>query len=1040
MRVAQAIDQRKGKVYLITPSSGASEVMADRLSRLVPAELASPANHEITTFPKFCALICSQTWLSVIERDRLLRAVVDDLSEHGRLGYFGETARFPGFISSTAAFIDELWKSGTDAALFSAIAARGDEKSKDIAMIFSEYTDRLKQLGLTDSEGLCALALAGLETQSEQRIDLPPISLVAADGFDFYTAAQVRLLRHLACMGIETLATLAYEENRPVHLWQERTYRRFNEAGAEIIECCLEPISPLDLAALRFMEDDAEGETESCILQQTQNPVTVFSAPDREREVRAVAREIKRLILNEGLAPKEITVVCRTLSLYESTLERVFKEYAIGLKVDCALPLGENPMIVALDGLLKLASVNFPRRAVLDALRSPYFDFSGLGLDPDSVDLLDCVSIDENVTRGREQWSKAVAVASKDPKARTREWDEQDASTESSEARRSRYSWIEEKLGALFDLITPRRTGSPNDYAGFIRSLLDKLSVEKALKHGPFSDRDQKAFEAFHQALDAVARGGRAVAARTQEFTSWSGFSADLDRAVQAVSYERLCGDADTVLAQEVHDLRPRRYSALFVLGLIEGEFPARSPETAPYTRAELAGLREEGIDLTESIADPGADLAQFHKAMTRTSDRLYLSYARTDIAGGELLRSYLIDEIRLVAPVTEIRIGGAGQTVRDLSQPEFASLQELALSTARGLRGGATTSGSSNDARLLDSTLASWKATVRAVEVESARLSRRSVDSFAGVINDDFLAGEIKTHLGSKHLWSASQINDYGICPFRFFARNVLRLYSADEPVTGFVADRLGTAYHRILEEVYKDFQSRQIAVTVDSFTEIRAEVERISEGVLEAMLEKGEIRKGLLWDYEKADIQRRVAELVFKEIEWADGQSVGRSDFEVSFGRHGEPPLVIDCEDEEVRICGVIDRIDEGAEGCVVIDYKTGRTPIKHSDAIEGRNLQLPIYLMAASRVVKPGTSVRAGYYLHINSRKKGSEFAGKDEPAHSVEDIIAQAEEHIRKYVVSARRGQFPVRPNGGKCPPYCEFDGLCRVHAQGSAEKE
>lgn len=1038
LRVVEALGERKGKVYLITPSAGASEVMADRLRHLTGGELLSPASHEITTFPKFCALICSQPWLTVIERDRLLRAVVKGLNEQGRLRYFSETAQFPGFISSTAAFIDELWKSGSDPASFSAIAALRDDKSRDLAVIFSEYADRLKHLGVTDAEGLCALALDAIELQSGESIR-QPISLVAADGFDFYTAAQVKLLSRLARHGIETLATLTFEENRPVHLWQERTRERFNEAGAEIVEITARPVTSLDRAASRFLQDDAEGESCSHILQQTQNRITVMSAPDREREVRAVAKEIKRLIVSEGIAPRKITIVCRTLSLYESTLERVFNEYAIGLRIDCALPLGENPMVISLAGLLKQAADNFPRRAVLDGLRSPYFDLSGLGIDSDFVDLLDTISIDENVTRGRDQWLKAVAAAAHDPKPRTRECDEPTASSESKEARRARYIAIEEKLGALFDLLTPRRTGSLKDHAGFVRSLLEKLQVENSLMQGPFSNRDQKAFEALRQTLEAITRSGPATAARAQELISWSSFSAELDGALQSVSYERPCPDSNSVLAQEVHDLRPRRYNAVFVLGLIEGEFPARSVESAPYTRAELAALRHAGIDFTESIADPGADLAQFHKAITRTSDRLYLSYARTDIAGGELLKSYLIDEIKVVAPVTETRIGGAGQSLPGPSQADFASLQELALSTARALRDSSSTKNFIEGARLLDSTLPSWRATVRAVEIETARLARRSTGRFAGVIADGYLAGEVKRQLGITHLWSASQINDYGICPFRFFARNVLRLYPSDEPVTGFVASRLGTAYHRILERVYENFQSRQFPMTADAFAEIRAEVKRISEEVLESMLEKGEIRKGMLWEFEKADIQNRVAELVFKELEWAGGQSAGRSSFEVSFGTHDEPPLVINCEDGEVRICGVIDRIDEGADGCVVIDYKTGRTPIKHSDAIEGRNLQLPIYMMAASRVVKKASSVRAGYYLHINSRKKGSEFPGKDEAAHSVEGIIAHAENHIRQYVGSARRGEFPVRPNGGKCPPYCEFDGLCRVHAEGSAEK-
>src|SRR6185503_19942052 len=97
-----------------------------------------------------------------------------------------------------------------------------------------------------------------------------------------------------------------------------------------------------------------------------------------------------------------------SLSLYSRHIERVFRECSIPLEMDCSLAVAENPAIQSLLRLLALSSTSFPRRATIECLRSPYFDYSSLGLDETAADLLDRISLEKNVTRGRDQWLTAI--------------------------------------------------------------------------------------------------------------------------------------------------------------------------------------------------------------------------------------------------------------------------------------------------------------------------------------------------------------------------------------------------------------------------------------------------------------------------------------------------------------------------------------------------------------------------------------------------------------------------------------------------------
>ncbi|HEX8091482.1 MAG TPA: PD-(D/E)XK nuclease family protein, partial [Blastocatellia bacterium] len=220
----------------------------------------------------------------------------------------------------------------------------------------------------------------------------------------------------------------------------------------------------------------------------------------------------------------------------------------------------------------------------------------------------------------------------------------------------------------------------------------------------------------------------------------------------------------------------------------------------------------------------------------------------------------------------------------------------------------------------------------------------------------------------------------------------------------------------------------------------EATALAEQVSEEVLERMVSKGSIREGPMWEFDKSEIKKRVVMLLQAEAEWNGERPARPIHFETKFGEGNEPPLVIECDGGPVKLCGVIDRIDERDDGWVVIDYKTGRTPIRHAEALDGRNLQLPIYAMAASRAIGNGAKIASAYYLHVHSRKKGSELPHKDDERLSLEAIIALTEERIRDYVHRARSGAFPVSPNDDRCHPYCEFDVMCRIQSLGPTAVE
>jgi ATP-dependent helicase/nuclease subunit B len=1083
-RMAELVLNRAGNSLLIVPSTNAAEVLRNRLLPFMPRELPINSKPVLISFPELSQRIVRIAgrkvgFLTAIQRDRILRNVIAELAEQKALIYFDKTAHKPGLAHTLAAFINDLWRSNLTPEDFANITQNRSKKDTDIGLIFKRYERTLKQVNALDAEGAELSAMRWLETISNLEVaergriiqslksNLP---FVAADGFDFYTPVQVKILSQLSRLSTEVIATLTFEDERAVHFWQKRTLERFVSEQVEIIPCKPTLTNQISEAAVRLMNDnllpesanaDRKDGDKSSALQSAK--IKIISAPDRAVEVRAVAREIKRLVIEDNFALDDITIVCRSLHTYRHHFERIFQECSIPVELDNQMVLGENPSIVALLSLLNLNEKHFPRRAVIECLRSPYCDFSEIGLDDEAIDLLEHISLTEKVTHSTEQWLKAI-----EPAMSGRQMEEKgDILDVHEQELRSR---LASKLNKFFDLITFKPKARRRDYVKQIEHLITTLKISEkrlpqdAMSNGFEFSQDESAQKNFFELLKTLAEENVSYSARepfdrrdsddVDDFAypsfddlpmerriNWSAFIAELQRAVAATTFLRPRTNSPAIVAQEVHSLRPRNYRAIFITGLIEGEFPKKNTETTPYTLVEKVALGYAGIDFAETTNDPGADVTQFHKAMSRASERLFLSYARTDFSGGEMLRSYLIDEVKAIAETDELRIAQVEKETTTIAGQDALSLDELAVCTARQMRRQFAQLSQAQVlpkvSGMLETNLRSWPATLRGAMVEQRRLAGTERGIFGGILANQRLLEEMRARFNDDYLWSASKINDYGLCPFRFFANTILNLLPVEEPTEGFAADRLGIAYHEILEKTYRQLKEQGIELTFEALEKAVEIAENNCEEILQKLLDNGKIRKSGLWDFDKSEIKKRIVNLLRSEVS-ADNQPAARPvAFEQRFGYGNQPPLVIGNSEGLIKIRGSIDRIDQTEDGLVVIDYKTSRSPISAKEALEGRNLQLPIYLMAANRVLKREEPVTAGFYLHIYSCKKGSELPNKN---LSLEDLTARAEAYIGEYVSRVRRAEFPVEPNQHRCPPYCKFDVMCRIQSLGSTSDD
>jgi len=216
-----------------------------------------------------------------------------------------------------------------------------------------------------------------------------------------------------------------------------------------------------------------------------------------------------------------------------------------------------------------------------------------------------------------------------------------------------------------------------------------------------------------------------------------------------------------------------------------------------------------------------------------------------------------------------------------------------------------------------------------------------------------------------------------------------------------------------------------------------------------------RGLVRNKAFWELAQEEMLLKFRRFVAAEVQWQREDEDQREPayFEVSFGRGERRPyespastsrlLIIPDEESEIGIQGRIDRIDlvkrptaDGRHSTYfeVIDYKSGsRASVSKSEIDSGVDLQLPLYLLAAKKVVFKAKALEplSAWYVCLGARRTKKADAVWSEHKDKVTQFV-------KDYVKEMRSGYFAPEPFH-QCPDYCECKSICR-YSQMWAEKK
>ena len=490
------------------------------------------------------------------------------------------------------------------------------------------------------------------------------------------------------------------------------------------------------------------------------------------------------------------------------------------------------------------------------------------------------------------------------------------------------------------------------------------------------------------------------------------------------------------VAVMDASSLRHMRFRAVYLLGLSERSWPAPArpdPLLLEHERTALNGAAAEAAHIPLRNT-PDEEPLTFRLAVDAATSHLVASYARAQASrSSRHVPSYFfrsLAESIAGRPLSAQELDHGG-VVRRLAAGRLSVEPLTASLTAREYDRGL----------VQHSDQANLGNVVAALNLGDSLLTRRSrwnreLTPYDGVLaSDDARQVAAELQFGRNAPVSASRLELYARCPYQYFLRYVLRIQPLDEPEAIDGIDHLerGSLIHAILERFLKELAGEPPSEeTRDRHVAILRRVIDDESAEREA---RGVTGRPLAWAIEKRQIVEDLLRWYDAEVREGSYTSLRPTGFEVRFGPgyrfadetqdedplSSDEPLVVDAEGVSLQLQGRIDRIDTDADKARfrVIDYKTGGTRDRAAPD-RGRALQLPLYLLAASKLLDIPVENGEAQYFYCTRRGDyhRSTFTGDD--LNQRQDDIALV---LRTIADGVDGGYFA--PNPGKSAENCRF---------------
>ena len=804
-------------------------------------------------------------------------------------------------------------------------------KLKDMCTIYEDFEEQLSGKYIDETDLLTILA------ENIEKTDMFKNILIYIDEFAGFTSQEYEIIKKLIQIAKQVTITICTDElheaknpDTDIFYSNENTVNRLLEAAkdcdAKVEEIKLENTYRFKNAELMHLEQNLYSNRAKKYENKIEN-IQLFLAKNQFSEIEEVAKNILKLVRDNGYRYRDISIITKNIATYSSLAKAIFNKYDIPIFIDENRDLNQNILIQYVLAILEIFTKNWSHEAVFN-----YIKIGFSGLEEDDIFKLEKYCLKWGIKQNK--WKKEFTYG---------KYEEKDK-PEIERLEQIRKELVNPliKLKSKIDENKTAENISKAIYQFLVEQeitekIQEKIEELEEIGELDLSNEYENSLNTIIDVLDEI------VLVFKDDKITIDKYAQILKVGFKNSSLTKIPGTQDQVIMGDVDRSRSHKVKAIFIIGLNDGEFPSVHKDEGFLNDTDREVLKQNGIELAKGTIDKlYEDNFNIYKAFTTAEEKLYLLYSSSDMQGKALRPSMLINKIKKIYPMLKEESDVISS--RDEILNKKTTYEELINNISK--------------LKEQDSIEKIWYYVYEYYKKDT-EWNEKLKQSLKGLsytnIPEKIEQENIDKLYGKTLVTSISKLERYRSCPFSYYLQYGLKIKPQEELKIQTL--NTGTFIHEVIDEFFERVKEagKQLEEIADE------ELAEIINKIIDEKL--GQNKNYIFTSTAKyRALVVRLKKIIKKALKYII-ETIIQSRFEVlgteiEFGEKGKyKPIRLTLEDgKRIEIIGKIDRIDtaQGEDGKYlrVIDYKSSAKNIDLNEVYAGLQIQLLTYLDAACK----------------------------------------------------------------------------------------
>lgn len=787
------------------------------------------------------------------------------------------------------------------------------QKTQDISLIYSTY-DELLNKNFNDNFDDLNIACDKIENTSffEDYI-------VIFDEFVNFNNSQYNMVKNIIKNSQQCYFQF-FTSNKKSNLFKtiNETYNKVKNIARENNVKVNSPIFLEDIKInkeLKFLEKNILREVYDDYNDQCNN-IKIISCKNEYDEIEYIASTIRELVTQNGYKFSDIAILSRDIETYKRIIKNVFKKYKISFYMDDKKNMTNFSLYNFADYLLR-SSINFDTQEILGLIKCGVIE-----LDIKDVSLLENYIFVWDI-KGK-MWTQQFT---QNPDGYSKEF---------TNFQKQKLNKINEIREYIINGILQFKENSRNNILSISKNLYNSLEyynikqkIEKEIfeleKMGQYdlANLQKQSYDSFINILDILTNCLEKVKISIKDYIYYfelASLNCEIGQTPQM---------QDTILIGDAKRAVLNNIKILFVIGVNKDIFPMIPKDGTIYNSLDKKMLKDCGFDFIKS--NEYLILQErfiSYRTLCYPSQKLYLSYRKSDISGQSLLQSEIIDQVKQMFDE---------DIVYDTQTTDYVyyirNNQTCFIQLANHLK---------------TNTEFTKTANFYLSQNEKYKKKLEILQNAGNQNNEKIENNNIALDLFGKNMnLSPSSIEKYYECKFKYFCNKGLNIYPRKKAELNPL--ETGNLIHHCLYILVKNYDE----IFKLSQDNLKKYIIKMLDEYIENFMGGANYKDNkFMYFYNKfADVLYEIILNIKQEQEQSLFKPIA---FEYKINDNSKiKPLVFKSYNGDVKIIGTVDRIDiyknEKEKFVRVLDYKSGKKQFNLQEAWAGLNLQMLIYLFS-------------------------------------------------------------------------------------------